>query len=243
MRAMRWVLPGFLAIFGLLVSCTTLNDGRIVLSGCTPILAPGSYVLTGNLNATGDCLRVNANNVSIDLNGFTITGNGSGIGITTLDANRRNVAVSNGNITNFESGIEMRNARDVIIEKIRATNNTRQGIRVGLGGSGIPSKAIIKDCIAVENGSTDIVTVGVLSNTIAGRVTAASAVTIGCDINYLDADHGIVINNVGETLLVGNCPALVMGNNFTNLHSLDPPPIFATDCKVIENIPSGLTTP
>ena len=47
------------------------------ISKCGTISKPGSYVLTRNLTAIGDCLVVAANFVTIDLGGWVITGNGT----------------------------------------------------------------------------------------------------------------------------------------------------------------------
>ena len=226
----------------LLAGCATLQDGRTIVQQCTTIIAPGSYVLTRNLAATSDCIQINADHVTLDLNGFTITGNGSGTGITTHDANHKRIGIYNGNVTNFEKGIELRNVRDVIIEKIRATNNTSYGIFAGINAPG-GANNIIKDCIVIDNDGTDIVTNAILINNVVDRITAANSVSIGNKFKYLDADHGLVINNVGEQLFVGNCPTMIMGNNFNTLTSADPPAIFAADCKVSHNIPSGLTSP
>src|SRR4051794_6471308 len=49
-------------------------------NGTYTITQPGSYYLTGNLTKTnsGNCIHLAANNISLDLNGFTIFGtNGS----------------------------------------------------------------------------------------------------------------------------------------------------------------------
>lgn len=46
------------------------------------ISEPGKYVLTDDLTTTGNCLGIGASNVTIDGNGHTISGDGSGIGIS-----------------------------------------------------------------------------------------------------------------------------------------------------------------
>jgi hypothetical protein len=219
------------------------GPGRI--SQCTNITAPGSYVLSGNLLANGDCLQVNADFVTVDLAGFQIAGNSTGVGITTGESPRRGISVSNGYITNFYNGLEMKNARDVTLDRVRVTDNSNYGIRVGLSGTpGMTSNVIIKNCVVIKNGSNDIVTMrSVVSENIIGRMTAANSTTIGNYIDYLDADHGLVVSNVGHSLFVGNCPALIKGNNFSTLTAGDPPFVFNKDCKVIENIPGGLTSP
>jgi hypothetical protein len=66
------------------------------------IAAPGSYYLTGNIAVTtGDAVTISADNVTLDLNGFTISStaypaNGSGIELTD---NRHHVLIRNGHIS------------------------------------------------------------------------------------------------------------------------------------------------
>ena len=63
----------------------------------------GSYYLTGNrlCNSTG--IIVEANNVTIDLCGFSLIGNNTGSGIYMTD--RTNIEIRNGTICNFYYGI------------------------------------------------------------------------------------------------------------------------------------------
>ena len=86
------------AIVGVLVSIVAFSAGPAWgdqssrpalgnrISKCGTISKPGSYVLTRNLTANGDCLVVAANFVTIDLGGWVITGNGTGGGITDQEA-------------------------------------------------------------------------------------------------------------------------------------------------------------
>jgi hypothetical protein len=48
----------------------------IKISKCTKITKPGSYLVTRNLTAVGDCLVLEARNVTLDLGGW-ITGDGA----------------------------------------------------------------------------------------------------------------------------------------------------------------------
>jgi hypothetical protein len=69
------------------------------------VSASGVYTVTKNLTATGTCITITAAaNVVIDLHGHTITGNGTGNGITdtNLDVNgqcspscRQNIIIAN----------------------------------------------------------------------------------------------------------------------------------------------------
>lgn len=230
----------------LFVGCATNygREGLKTISECMQINESGSYILTRNLGASGDCLGINVHYVTIDLNGFTLYGDGTGAGVTTYDARWRGVVLRNGSITNFNTGVEMRKVRDANIEYIRSTNNAFNGIRVGLASAGDISNTIIKNCVAVDNEATDIVAVGVVSGNIADTMGVSGSVVIDNVIKqYLDVDHAVVVNNNGDTLHVGNCPSLILGNMFSYMTASDPTAVFNADCKVINNIPDGLTSP
>ena len=67
------------ALVGVIASVVMLAAGPALAAGiskCTKITKPGSYVLTRNLTARGDCLVVAASFVTLDLGGFVITGEG-----------------------------------------------------------------------------------------------------------------------------------------------------------------------
>ena len=81
------------------------------ISACpTTVSTSGTYTVTENLTATGTCITITAAaDVVIDLHGHTITGNGTGNGIT--DANngcspscQHNIIIANGTIKGFSGG-------------------------------------------------------------------------------------------------------------------------------------------
>ena len=93
---------------GVIASVIALGAGPVLgaakptkLRECGEIDQPGSYVLTRNVTTDGDCFVVTADDVTLDLGGWVITGtNNDRTGITD-DAPRRNIAVRNGTITGF----------------------------------------------------------------------------------------------------------------------------------------------
>ncbi|MEM1422975.1 MAG: hypothetical protein AAGH64_03120 [Planctomycetota bacterium] len=76
------------------------------------ISAPGSYVLTGDVRSGfGNGIRIDTDNVTLDLNGYTVIGAGfEGISVreTPLFGSRevRGVTVKNGRIVGYQTGIE-----------------------------------------------------------------------------------------------------------------------------------------
>jgi len=104
-----------------------INQAKVLAGSGFPydISASGSYRLTGNLtvsSTTADAIDVSANNVSIDLNGFSITGPGtpSGNGIEGLVAN---LTVENGTVTGLGSGTGIATDVNGIVRNMRAIFN------------------------------------------------------------------------------------------------------------------------
>src|SRR5438105_13636463 len=81
-----------------------------VVTGCTTITQPGSYVLGNNISATSTslnnsiCILIAADFVTLDLAGFTIDGNGlnaNGIASDFFSNQRKGIDVRSGVVTNF----------------------------------------------------------------------------------------------------------------------------------------------
>jgi hypothetical protein len=94
----------------------------------------GSYALVGPLMASGTCITITRDFVTIDLAGFSIMGNGSGTGIVAMTAPPgvlRGVAVRNGSIANFDFGVDIGDGS--IVEGLRVSNTASAGIQVSSG--------------------------------------------------------------------------------------------------------------
>jgi parallel beta-helix repeat protein len=159
--ALMFAAPAF-AVDGVAL----INQATVMAAGGFPyvITQPGSYKLSGNLVVSAANTRgidIMASNVSIDLNGFTIsgpvtcTGFGSsiscvGIGGTGISAlsSRINVAVRNGSVVGFATGISLGGNFNNLVQEVQASGNSFDGLVVsnglvrrntasGNGGSGI----------------------------------------------------------------------------------------------------------
>jgi nitrous oxidase accessory protein NosD len=116
---------------------------------CTPVTAlpftiaqPGVYCLDRNLTASAGvayAIRVTTDDVSLDLNGFTLAGSGGAgtttIGITADGVTRRNVSIRNGTVRNFAIGISLGPGDGLHVERIRAEGNTQVGVFLNGRGS------------------------------------------------------------------------------------------------------------
>ncbi len=117
------------------------------------ISRPGSYYLTSNLTATGfgdDAITVQADNVTIDLMGFTIGGSEVGIfdeGITSLSS--ANVSVVNGIVRDCaEDGVEL-----------GGTGARLSGVHLignGFDGAKLGQRALVEESQALDNGINGI---------------------------------------------------------------------------------------
>lgn len=93
--------------------------GQRTIGSPTTIDQPGTYMLTNSIftnSSTGAGITITASDVTLDLNGQTITGpgNGSHAGLRILNA--QNVSVKNGNVTGTLMGVMVNNSANVRIE-------------------------------------------------------------------------------------------------------------------------------
>ena len=152
------------------------------------ITQSGSYYLTGNLTSTGNGIRVNADNVTIDLMGYTLTVPGSGTNYGISMETRMNVEIKNGTVRDFgKDGIRdlggsgAKSHKNRVIN-VRTISNGEMGIRLW-GRS-----QVIKDCSAIENGDIGIL-VG-CENILVGNTA------------WKNGDSGIDVEN--DNTLIGN---------------------------------------
>lgn len=108
------------------------------------INTPGHYYFTRNLTVTTNAsgIIVNADDVSIDLGGFTLSGNDSPIH-QGIRGDRDRLTVSNGTVRDFGTGISLTSADDARITDVRAVSNG-YGITLGPGN-------VLSDCIVAQN--------------------------------------------------------------------------------------------
>jgi hypothetical protein len=119
------------------------NAAPVSITACGNIAAPGSYQLAKNLTAAGNCLVLKTGRVTIDLNGFSISGNGTGAAITDGGVPLSRIVIRNGDVLSFQTGIDLSHSQVVTLERLIVTNN-QTGIQTGAG-------AVLRDCFAGWN--------------------------------------------------------------------------------------------
>lgn len=157
---------------------------RTPISAPINITRPGSYYLTTNLTASGNCIVILTNNVTVDLNGFTISSvfpGASGGGITiNSGAAPANITILNGfiqsSVTNNGSGIYSGNGFDWGIY----AGGTPENVRV----SGVSVFGVLNYGIDLNDGNSTLVencevhtagTYGIVAST----VKSSTALDIG----------------------------------------------------------------
>jgi len=201
-------------LIGTLVALVILAHGAQAagptdVKRCGTISSPGSYVLAGNiassnLAVTGNCIYINADNVTLDFAGFAMSGDGTGTGVF-IEAT--GVTLRNGTITGFSAGITIGVVQvwtlGNIVESMRVRNNTLSGV---MGGSAVVRNSLFTGngtAIGVNDGS--LVTGNRVYGNNAGIYVQAGSIVQG---NVVQSNSSI---GIGAT-----CPSLVLGNTSTN---------------------------
>jgi parallel beta-helix repeat protein len=151
-RTLQVVLA--LTLLGILVAAPNADAKKkppIPFSICTTTANQAGrtyHMTTGTTCASGsDGVEVSADNVTIDLGGFELTGGGNHAGIL-VDLNVTGTRIKHGTITGFSQGIDAHNAANTIVDRISAIRNGVFGIFIGPG--------TVKNSIASKNNGTGI---------------------------------------------------------------------------------------
>jgi hypothetical protein len=184
------------------------------LPECQTITEPGSYILTSNLPgpagllSSGDCLMVGTDFVTIDLNGFVITGrSGEGAGIKSQ--HHEGIAIRNGTVTAFATGVLLDGSAS-IVEGIRALRNSEIGILV-TSTAPVPAAGggIVKNNTATLNG-TGIAARGL----VVGNVSSTNVIGMFIYAGSTVLDNVVQFNGTFGFQIV--CPSNIRQNTSTN---------------------------
>lgn len=198
-----------------------INDAKIRANGGYPyvISSPGSYRLTSNLvqpDANTDVIRITSSNVSLDLNGFTLSGStrcgisgayptqtiscspsGTGNGISDPDKHV-NVSVSNGVVTGMgASCVHLGTAQ---VARLRVSHCNDDGIYLDVGNDGgvRVDDSLVSDSSAHFVGRVGITLIsGTLRNgVVANAVTGISVIKLG------NIESSVATDNLGDGFFI-----------------------------------------
>ena len=175
--------------------------GPVAINTCQTITQSGSYVLTGNLTDTGTpsstCILLQANDVTIDLAGFTITGpgnTGDTFGISDGSGQAapplHGIHIRNGVIQGFNLGVDLKTSTNVIVEDMRVHDSVA-GIFVGQG--------LVRNNVV--------------------QVTVGFGIFLGPGLNSSPGQPGsiasgntVIATQSAQQGIAETCPALLIGN-------------------------------
>ena len=124
------------------------------------ISEPGSYYLTTNLTSTGHGVVITTSGVTLDLMGFTLSGDGgsSDYGVFADGATNRvveAVVVRNGAVKNFRYGIRAEYSMGGRFEQLAVSGNTSSGVYL-YGSYGQCDGNTIANCTISGNGNEGV---------------------------------------------------------------------------------------
>lgn len=172
------------------------------------ISAPGHYYVTANLATTGSGITIAADDVTLDLNGFTLSGDGDtgDLGIATSGTARARIRIRGGTVRNFAVGIFLAaSAAQIVVEDLSVSACTSNGIQVVSNATGGVTQSVFRRLRLVGNAS--------------GLVLANAAFT-GTGQNLVDGCEALNCTSIGFSIstpgnFVMRCLASGNGTNYS----------------------------
>lgn len=196
------------------------------------VTKPGLHVLTRNFNCVGDGITITQHYATIDLQGFTLRGDGTGAGVTDGGVDYEGIVVRNGTLTSFDSGVVLGSSEDASVEDMRIIENlgvAGNGILVAEGGRVVGSSVVGNGNVGIS--ATNTFNAVIVDNTVRDNGGIGIDGGLGCIIkdnmvsfNGSEGIHSIsrctingnfVQNNTGDGIDSG-IDTVLSNNNVTN---------------------------
>lgn len=213
------------AFFGALFFMPRLSvAGNVIGSLPYVVTSSGNYQLQSNLTYAGqrNAIEVEAPNVLINLNGFSITNTGNGV-YGVLIQKRENLTVRNGTISGFQTGVVLAGSQS------RAVN--LQLVKNVFGVQVLASNSTVQDCFIIGTGTQQtgngiqvaasasgiLVKGNQVSEFVVGIVTSGSGSGSSAFVgNYIaNSTYGLAVgrNSFYQGNVVTNCTVPFTGGN------------------------------
>src|SRR5438045_2521768 len=94
------------------------------------ITTPGAYYVTANLKGVSakDGITISADNVTLDLNGFNLTGAADSLAAIKVSASFQGITVTHGSIIGWQKGIAASTATRARFENLANSSSTTTGL-------------------------------------------------------------------------------------------------------------------
>lgn len=200
----------------------------LAFAACTPvttaptvITASGQYCLTSDLllsDARGTAIDIEADNVTLDLQGYEIRGPHYGGVVTIAESiavrasDRRNITIRNGRISGFGAGVVLQSNSSLLtyghlIEKLHIDGNAGQGIALSVGGTVVRDNRITRLNGYLQAGVASMAVKGIYASNVWGSESGNQI--INNSITQFNGkpgnpSGGIVLDRSPGTLVEGN---------------------------------------
>jgi hypothetical protein len=234
----RYALGALCALAILFAASPSRADTPV--SSCMTLSAPGNYFLTKSLTSVGTCIIVDSEGVSLDMKGHTVTGNGTGDGISDDGGGFESMAIANGKIRNFDVGIDLGTSCCVVIRNVDSSKNTATGILIG------DCCGLLDSVTANNNGAVGIMAESCCYalNNIQANNNGAGGGIVTTDCCTTVANSTISGNGGAGAFLDGCCSFLVSStvqNNGADGVDMNDCCNFVVGSTVITNVGAGVS--
>ncbi|MCG3125292.1 MAG: hypothetical protein CHACPFDD_00110 [Phycisphaerae bacterium] len=191
---------------------------------------PATVTLTGDLTGVSGSngITIAADNVTIDLGGHALVGVGGSLDGINVSGSRRNIAIRNGTARNWAGdGIDAASAGNAQFENLKVSNNTGDGLRVGVDCAARACSALNNGGDGIEGGGNGTILECVANaNTQTGILAGDSTVVANCEAAFNAVDgirvatgstvrHCTVRGSVGDGIEAGT--SCTIAENHTDL--------------------------
>ena len=188
----------------------------------------GSYYLTRHLTGgEGNAINIQADNVTVDLNGFALTGDANSGSAVAVVNPQKSVCIQNGTIRELAGdGISAANADNSMLLDLRVSNSGGPGLSIGDG-------CVVNRCSLKNNSAGELVADNsyIVTNCTA-RSNGSNGITVGlrcmfndCTVSFSDGNgiKGRAGSQVRHCLASSNSGngIYVLGNNCLSNGFLD----------------------
>ena len=202
-----WVIPVITSI--LILGTLGLTEdafAQTTISSCGILnIAGETFILNQNISTSGTCFTIEADDITLDGNGFTITGDGTGVGVEL--SFRTGVTVKNLTIVSFDRG--MRGIFGGLPGGNIITGNTISGNSAGIDFNSGVNNSIIGNTVSGNASNEGISLNGGENNSIIGNTVTDNS-SGGITINSSDG-NSITGNTVSGSTNTGI--AIISSNN------------------------------
>jgi len=194
----------------------------------TVITSQGVYCFTGNLSTSmtsGNAIEIQANNVTLDLNGFKLGGLGAGDGTDTNGIyadQRKNITIKNGIVRGFQTGIFLEDPSPFtsssghVVKDILADQNTFTGIRVQGFGNTVSHNTVVDTGGSTNfTGAVGINVVGPGAKVIDNAVSTTTETDGAFGIRLFQSDSSLVQNNTVTDTVAGTADSVAISIQFS----------------------------